>query len=64
MQDWSGTQSRVLVSEVDELAVSTKREYSGSWLEFDDSDALPALVRLQMKSRDRHWPDLIFKVQR
>jgi len=64
IQNWSGTQSRVLVAEVEELAVSTKREHLGSWLEFDDSDALPALLRLQMKSRGRPWPDLIFNVQR
>lgn len=63
-EDWEQAPSRQLVAELQSFDISLKQEFPDDWQESWDGDYPPALVRLQIKSADRYWPDLILKVQR
>jgi general secretion pathway protein J len=62
-QDWEGAPSRVLVTDLDELKVAYRREFSGDWLNHWDREGMPELLRLQIKASGRYWPDLILRPQ-
>jgi len=62
--DWRDTDSRVLIAAVDEFGISTKASALDSWSSLTDDEAMPALVRLQIRAGGRYWPDLIMQVQR
>lgn len=61
---WKDAPSRVIIEQLQEFAVATRAGPGADWLVGDDSGAMPDLVRLQIKSANRYWPDLILKVQR
>lgn len=63
--EWREAPSRPLVRELDSFAVTLREEYDTDWTDsWQESAVAPALVRLQLKSADRFWPDLIMQVQR
>lgn len=62
--DWGDTDSRVLIAAVDEFGISTKASALDGWSSNTDDEAMPALVRLQVRAAGRYWPDLIMQVQR
>ena len=63
--DWSNMPSRTLVSDLEEFAIAVRREYDTDWIgEWKEPRIAPALVRMQIKSAGRFWPDLIMQVQR
>ncbi len=62
---WEDTPSRVLVRDLEEFSVVVKEEFQGDWTDSWTEVALaPALVRMQIKSAGRYWPDLILQVNR
>lgn len=64
-EDWSSMPSRPLVADVEEFGIAVRREYNTDWIgEWREPRIAPALVRLQIKSAGRYWPDLIMQVQR
>lgn len=65
-QDWSDKPSRVMLGQVEEFRVFTRKEYAQPWLDnrSDDDFSMPAHVRLQLKAAGRYWPDLIMQLQR
>ncbi|TDG16021.1 general secretion pathway protein GspJ [Seongchinamella unica] len=62
---WAQAPARTLVSEIQEFSVAVREQY---WLDWQqdrkESATAPALLRLQIKSSGRFWPDLIMQVQR
>jgi general secretion pathway protein J len=45
--------------------VAVREEFDGEWSDrWLEERAAPALVRMQVKSAGRYWPDLLMKVQR
>ena len=65
-QDWMDKPSRVLVEQLEELTVATRQEYAMGWSDQRRNDDLsaPALVKLNVKSAGRYWPELIMQVRR
>jgi general secretion pathway protein J len=65
-QDWSKMPSRVMVEQLEELNVSTRKDDTQAWSDetSEDDFSVPAQVRLHIKSSGRYWPDLIMQVQR
>lgn len=61
---WDAAPSRVLVQDLEEFAVALRQEYYTDWVADWDSKEPPALVRMQIKSAGRYWPELIMRVQR
>ena len=57
--DWPAAPSRVLVSDLQELQVSYRRELDGDWQREWDQAGTPSLLRLQIKASGRYWPELI-----
>lgn len=62
--DWEQAPSRQLVADLQSFEIGLRQEFPDDWRESWDGGDPPALVRLQIKSADRYWPDLILKVQR
>lgn len=62
--DWRSAPSRVLVRDLEAYQISLRQDYTTDWTDQWDGGAPPALVRMQIKSAGRHWPDLIMQVQR
>jgi len=64
-EPWAEAPSRALVRDVEEFSIAVRETFSQDWrLDWEDSATAPALVRLQIKSAGRYWPDLILQVQR
>jgi general secretion pathway protein J len=62
---WQQSPSRPLVNNLEDLVISLRPEFGSDWVaSWEESAVAPALVRLQIKSSGRHWPDLIMQVQR
>jgi len=61
---WNKADSRTLVNDLDEFKLSFRMEFTDPWIEEINRNAVPALVRLQVRAAGRYWPDLIFRVQR
>lgn len=63
---WRDTPSRVVIENLEEFTVATRKEYANEWSEtMDDDDmATPALVRLRVKAAGRYWPDLVVQMLR
>lgn len=62
--DWHNAPHRVLLGSLDEFYLTIREEFGEVWQAPDDYRRPPQLVRLAIKARDRHWPDLIIPVQR
>lgn len=64
-EKWDDTPSRVLVRELEEFSVFARKEFDSEWQDrWTESRQAPALVRMQVKSSGRFWPDLIMQVHR
>ena len=65
-EDWIEMPSRVMIENMEKFSLTTRSEYSEDWSSRRGAEGLPvpALVRLQMQSAGRNWPDLIMQVQR
>lgn len=61
---WTGTPSRVLVHDLEEFSVSVKESFGSAWVGGWGKSNPPALVRLQVKTAGRYWPDLIMPALR
>ena len=62
---WRDAPSRPLVENLESFTVTLREEFNTDWTDSWQENAIaPALVRLQMKSSGRFWPDLIMQVQR
>ncbi len=62
---WQQSPSRPLVVDLEAFEVTLREEYNADWTDrWQENAVAPALVRLQMKSSGRFWPDLIMQVQR
>ena len=62
--DWEKASSRVLVENLDEFALSYRAGFAAEWSNTIDRKVIPDLLRMQIKSSGRYWPDLILKVER
>jgi general secretion pathway protein J len=62
--DWAEAQSRILVTDLEEFEVTYKPDFFQPWTDEARRDSSPQLVRMQIKSRGKYWPDLILRVPR
>jgi len=62
--DWARADSRVLVQRLEEFDVAYKLDFFLPWSQDYDRPSAPNLVRMQIKSDGRYWPDLILRVHR
>lgn len=62
--DWAEAESRILVSGLEEFEVTYKPDFFQPWTDESKRDSSPQLVRMQIKSRGKYWPDLILRVPR
>lgn len=63
-EDWEEAPSRILVRDLESFSVSLRQEFADDWSDSWDGTDPPALVRLQIKSAGKFWPDLTLRVQR
>ena len=64
-EDWDGAPTRVLVRDLEEFSVVVKESFDGEWTDdWKEVRLAPALVRMQVKSAGRYWPDLVMQVHR
>ena len=62
---WHNSPSRALVENVQEFTMSVRENFWSDWQSnWRESTIAPAVVRLQIKSSGRYWPELIMQVQR
>ncbi|WP_162845951.1 prepilin-type N-terminal cleavage/methylation domain-containing protein [Seongchinamella sediminis] len=62
---WRAAPARPLVNDLEGFTLQVREEFQADWTEnWEESATAPALVRLQIKSSGRYWPDLIMQVQR
>jgi len=62
--DWARADSRVLVKRLEEFDVAYKPDFFLPWSEDYARAPAPALVRMEIKSDGRYWPDLILRVHK
>lgn len=62
--NWGDSPFRVLVADLEEFGVSLRQDHSSDWSNNWDGGIPPAVVRMQIKSASRYWPELILAVQR
>jgi general secretion pathway protein J len=61
--DWSRVKGEVLTEEVERFALGYRQGYESEWLDtWEDTSTIPASVRLSLKSRGRHWPELVVRL--
>jgi len=61
---WAGTEAHTLVENIDEFQVSYRMSPQDPWVETWDraAEALPWLVKLRLRVRQRYWPDLVIAI--
>jgi general secretion pathway protein J len=62
--DWTKAQSRVLVNDLEEFALSYRSEAGGNWRTGRVEGSGAVVLRMQIKASGRYWPDLIMQVPR
>jgi general secretion pathway protein J len=61
--NWAEIEPRALLAEVEEFNIGYLPNYGGEWLEeWPESVTNPVAVRLQIKSRNRYWPELVVRL--
>jgi general secretion pathway protein J len=61
--DWAEVEPRVLLEDVEEFTIGYLGNYGGEWLEeWLESPANPVAVRLNIKSRNKYWPELVVRL--
>ncbi len=62
---WAKAPAKTLVRDMEEFSLAVREEHWMDWRpDWQQSATAPALLRLQIKSAGRFWPDLIMQVQR
>lgn len=61
---WGDMPAKVLVRDVEHFTVSVRPEFGADWVGAWDTFEPPAVVRIQIRTRGRFWPELIVQVQR
>ena len=63
--DWSAQPSRVIVPQLDTLAIATRNEFTDDWVTSRDQydRSVPVLLRLNITAAGRYWPDLIMRAR-
>ena len=63
-RNWTEVEPRVLLEDVEEFTIAYLGNYGGEWLEeWSESPANPVAVRLNIKSRNKYWPELVVRLQ-
>ena len=62
--DWRDTPSRVVIDNVEEFSISYRQDFEEGWRQGIVIEEAPMMVRLNIKSSGRYWPDLIAGVNR
>ena len=61
--NWAEVEPRVLLEEVEGFTIGYLGDYGGEWLEeWPESPANPVAVRLNIKSRNKYWPELVVRL--
>jgi len=62
--NWTGRKAHTLIDNIDEFQVSYRKNPQEPWVDTWDQEleALPWLVRLRLRVRQRYWPDLVIAV--
>ena len=64
-EKWQDAPAKALLVDLEEFSMAAKNEFWGEWQEdWQETAIAPALVRLQIKTAGRYWPDLIMAVQK
>lgn len=63
-EDWQDAPHRVMLESLEELQLSIREDFGAGWETPEDQKTPPQLVRIQIKSLGRYWPELIVPVQR
>ncbi len=61
---WEEMPAKVLIHGVEHFEISVRPEFGEAWVSVWDAVEPPAVVRLQIRTRGRFWPELIVQVQR
>ena len=57
------SQSRILVREVEEFSLGYLDDFAGEWVEeWPGAQANPVAVRLNIKSREKYWPEVVVRL--
>ena len=60
---WAEVEPRVLLEDVEEFTIGYLGDYGGEWLaEWSESPANPVALRLNIKSRNKYWPELVVRL--
>lgn len=59
--DWGGVKGHILLEQVSEFAVSVRENTQSPWRERwgEQEVNVPQGVKLQLRARERYWPDLV-----
>ncbi len=61
--NWPEVEPRVLLEDVEGFTIGYLGDYGGEWLEeWPESQANPVAVRLNIKSRNKYWPELVVRL--
>ena len=61
--NWAEVEPRVLLEVVEEFTIGYLDNYGGDWLdEWPEFPANPVAVRLNIKSRNKYWPELVVRL--
>ena len=63
-QDWSEAQERTLAENLQEFELAWRDEAGGDWQQQWEKGDMAGWVRLQLRTSDRYWPELIMQVPR
>ncbi len=60
---WTEVESRVLLENVEEFTIGYLGDYGGEWLaQWSESPVNPVALRLNIKSHNRYWPELVVRL--
>mgnify|MGYP001589431526 CR=1 FL=1 len=62
--NWDKASSRIMVENLEQFEVFVRPQVGDDWIIPEEPDYPPLLVRMQIKSSGRNWPELIMPVQR
>lgn len=60
---WGGLESRVLIEEVEEFSLGYLSGYENEWQdEWSGYERNPVALRLNIRARERYWPELVIRL--
>ncbi len=61
--NWTEVEPRILLEDVEAFTIGYLGDYGGEWLaEWSESSANPVALRLNIKSRNKYWPELVMRL--